>query len=121
MTTATAPLWRQANQRYLTAALDVVRLRLAQHAAPSPEVEREAQLGAAQQALQAAAEAMPALAALETLSTGFDLLPFERDLLLGCVGIELDARFATLCATAHGDSQRPFFTFGLALAPVIAP
>jgi hypothetical protein len=121
MTTATAQQWLQANQHYLMAALEVVRLALGQHVAPSPEAERAAQESMAQQTLKAAAEAMPAPAALETLSTGFHLLPFERDLLLMCAGIELDASFAALCATAHGDPQRPSLTFGLALAALPEP
>ena len=107
MTTATAQRWLQANQHYIMTALEVVRLALAQHVTPLPEAERATQGSMAQQALKAAAEALPAPAALETLSTGFELLPFERDLLLGCAGIELDASFAALCATAHGDPQRP--------------
>jgi ATP-dependent 26S proteasome regulatory subunit len=130
--------WHEANQRYLMAALEVVRAALGHHAAraqktPEPE-EREkpwrwwwrppAHTGAAEleegggptQALQEAADAMPAPPALETLGETFGLSPFERDVLLVCAGMELDSAFAGHCAAAQGDSRRAYPTFGLALA-----
>jgi len=69
-----------------------------------------------QQTLNDLAEAMPAPPTLDTLCATFNLSPFERDLLLLCAGMELEASFATLCATAQGDPQRPYPTFSLALA-----
>ncbi|MCY1078711.1 ATP-binding protein [Archangium lansingense] len=104
--------WTEANQRYLSAALARVRVRLERHAAkeprePAPEEE---------QALEEAAAALPAPAALERLRTLFQLSPFERDVLLLCAGMELDATFAPRCASAQGDPRRPWPTFGLALA-----
>jgi hypothetical protein len=59
---------------------------------------------------------MPAPPALETLGDMFGLSPFERDLLLLCAGMELDSTFAAHCATAQGNPQRTYPTFGLALA-----
>ena len=53
---------------------------------------------------------------LEVLCDLFGLTPFERNLLLLCAGVELDARFAALCAAAQGDGQRDYPTFSLALA-----
>jgi hypothetical protein len=130
--------WHEANQRYLTAALAVVRAALERHAArsqdaPEPEeqdkprrwrrrspsrtdaLELEGRDGPTQ-ALQESAEAMPAPPALETLGETFGLSPFERDLLLLCAGMELDSTFAAHCAAAQGDSRRTYPTFGLALA-----
>jgi hypothetical protein len=129
--------WHEGNQRYLMAALAVVRTALERHAAssqdaPEPEerdkpwrwrwrlptrtdaLELEEGDGPTQE-LQEAAEAMPAPPALEALSAAFGLSPFERDLLLLCAGMELDSTFAALCSTAQGDSQRTYPTFGLAL------
>jgi hypothetical protein len=109
--------WHEANQRHLSAALAVVRTALMRHAAqtegapPEPETPEGPQL-----ALREASHAMPAPAALETLSATFDLTPFEQDLLLLCAGMDLDSGFAALCARAHGDSRRAYPTFGLALA-----
>ena len=115
--------WPEANQRYLMAALGVVRETLERHIARSqgkPEIEQQTdqahQESAAQQALKEAAAAMPSLSALETLCTRFGLSAFERDLLLFCAGIELDSTFAAVCAEAQGDPARVFPTLSLALA-----
>jgi hypothetical protein len=59
---------------------------------------------------------MPATAALDALGDSFGLSPFERDVVLLCAGVELDATFAAACAAAHGDPRRTQPTFGLALA-----
>ncbi|MDQ3254699.1 MAG: ATP-binding protein, partial [Acidobacteriota bacterium] len=65
----------------------------------------------------AAADAMPAPAAIDTLCATFGLSPFERDVLLLCAGVELDANFSTLFnAAAQGDARRGYPTFSLALA-----
>jgi hypothetical protein len=54
--------------------------------------------------------------ALVSLVAAFRLSPFERDVLLLCAGIELDAGFAAACGRAQGDGQRTHPTFSLALA-----
>ncbi len=53
---------------------------------------------------------------LEALCQAFSLSPFERDVLVLCAGVELDASFPALCGAAHGDPTRTQPTFGLALA-----
>ncbi|MBU6398885.1 MAG: ATP-binding protein [Verrucomicrobia bacterium] len=55
-------------------------------------------------------------AAIDWVSDVFGLSPFERDLLLLCAGVEMDARLAAACAEAQGQFQRACVTFGLALA-----
>ena len=97
--------WLTANQRYLTAALGVVQALLTRH------TESPASLQAAEQALALAAAVMPAPAAIETLSAGFGLSPFERALLLMCAGVELSTDFAAVCTP----------TFGLAMAVLPEP
>ena len=57
----------------------------------------------------------PAAAALETLCKLFGLSPFERAVLLMCAGMELDSKFAGVCAKANGDPRRDYPTFSLAL------
>jgi hypothetical protein len=42
---------------------------------------------------------------LEALVGAFGLSPFERDVLLLCAGVDLEARFAELCASAAGDER----------------
>jgi hypothetical protein len=108
--------WHEANQRYLSAALAVVRAALKQHAAHAQNVPEPEDREGPKQELREAADAMPAPPALETLGETFGLTPFERDLLLLCVGMELDSTFATLCAAAQGKPRLAYPTFGLALA-----
>jgi hypothetical protein len=114
---APAKDWHEANQRYLAAALAVVREALEAPAAdPQDRTPAPGDSVAPADALQEAACAMSALPALEALCQAFSLSPFERDVLLLCAGIELDSCFAPLCAAAQGDASRTYPTFSLALA-----
>jgi ATPase family associated with various cellular activities (AAA)/Winged helix domain, variant len=54
--------------------------------------------------------------ALGTVAAAFGLSSFERDVLLLCAGVELDASFASTVAAAQADPRRADATFGLALA-----
>jgi AAA+ superfamily predicted ATPase len=109
--------WSEANQRYLMAALAVVREALQRHAARSTDpVAEHGPDNAAEHALQEAYSAMPTPAALDTLCHLFGLSSFERDVLLMCAGMELDSTFASLCAAAQGDHGKGYPTFSLALA-----
>ncbi|HJZ79458.1 MAG TPA: ATP-binding protein [Pyrinomonadaceae bacterium] len=112
--------WSEANQRYLMAALAVTRATLERHAArvagETNFSQSDESLLAARENLRQAAAAMPAPAALDTMSAIFALSPFERDSLLLGAGMELDSSFAALCAAAQGDARRAYPTFGLALA-----
>lgn len=51
----------------------------------------------------------------------FGLSSFERDLLLLCAGLEMDPRFAPLCAAVHGDPNKGYPTFSLAAAVLDDP
>jgi hypothetical protein len=98
--------WHQSNQSYLMAHLARVRRALERHAGTPSEP---------------AVLAPPVMegdqpAALDMLCQTFGLSPFERDILLLCAGVELEATFAPLCAAAQGDPQRNYPTFSLALA-----
>jgi ATP-dependent 26S proteasome regulatory subunit len=115
--------WQQTNQRYLTAALAVVRGALERHVSSLGDKRKDERKDdkQAQQALQEAKASMPAPAALDLLTMRFGLSTFERDVLLLCAGLELDSTFATLCANAQGDPQRIYPTFSLALATLSEP
>lgn len=52
---------------------------------------------------------------LEQICTAFNLSPFARDVLLLCVGMELDREWESICALAQGNQSRPYPTLGLAL------
>lgn len=113
----TAPIdatWDDAGQRELVAALDRVRAMLDRHAAGGERTGDSPIARALLESPSPGVDGMPL--ALDALGTMFDLSPFERDVVLLCAGMELDARFASACAAAHGDPARPYPTFGLALA-----
>ncbi|MCC6444419.1 MAG: ATP-binding protein [Armatimonadetes bacterium] len=105
--------WQAANQRYLTAALARTRLALERHIG-GPEASPEA--ASARLSFDESARAMPAPAALAKISSIFGLTAFEQDILLLCAGMEMDASFPALCASAQGDPLRAYPTFSLALA-----
>jgi ATPase family protein associated with various cellular activities (AAA)/winged helix domain-containing protein len=93
--------WLERNQGALTSELGRIARCLELHAD-----------GGAPPAAEGRAEPP----ALEALAAAFGLSPFERDVLLLCAGVELEGRFAGLCATAAGDAHLRRPTFGLALA-----
>lgn len=107
--------WTRANQRYLTAHLGRMRGLLRDYGdrcsepgigAPSPLIPAE----------PAPIMEHEQVAALDVICGRFELSPFERDLLLLCAGVELDADFAPLCAAAQGGAPWEYPTFALALA-----
>jgi len=100
--------WAQANQRYLAAALADVRAALERYVGNQESDPPED--------LAALAAEMPAPPALDTLAATFGLSAFERSLLLLCAGVELDSRYAPLCAAVQQDPARTYATFSLGLA-----
>ncbi|MDB5940243.1 MAG: putative ATPase, family, partial [Polaromonas sp.] len=111
MTTPDAPSWTQANQVLMAAELSRLRQRLG----GADDAEALAST------LESARTAMPAPAAIDQLADGFGLSGFERDVLLLCAGVEMDAQFAAQCETAAGEARRPGASFGLALAALASP
>ena len=115
--------WTEANQEYLVAALDSLRVRPERHAAnggAAATLDRHtsAQRVPDQERGDDGAEPTRPVGtpALETLCAAFGLTRFERDIVLLCAGVELDGSFARLCAAAQGDATATSPTFGLALA-----
>jgi ATPase family associated with various cellular activities (AAA)/Winged helix domain, variant len=53
---------------------------------------------------------------LPQLQAMFGLSPFERDVLVLCMGASVEARFPAVCAAIHADPQIRWPTFGLALS-----
>ncbi len=99
MTAPTFETWAEGNQSLLREAVARVRAALERRESiPEPAV------------------VAPSACALDTLVAAFGLSPFERDILVLCAGVELDASFAACCAAGQGDPGRPYPTFGLALA-----
>jgi SpoVK/Ycf46/Vps4 family AAA+-type ATPase len=106
--------WQEANQRYLTARLAIVRAALVRYNNPST-----AEAAAPDAAEPSMENTSPA--AMDELCRLFHLSAFERDVLLLCAGIELDSDFIDLCASAQGDPRRNYPTFSLALASLKDP
>lgn len=112
----------------------LARMFNGQHAAQaSPAADRD-DPSAAQPVLAEVADAGTAAAkdasapgsgdhapALAVLAERLGLSAFERDVLLLCIGMELDTRFPALCAQAQHDPSRPYPTFALAFAMLDAP
>ncbi|VVB53814.1 Cell division protein C [uncultured archaeon] len=118
--------WHEANQKYLTSVLAIVREALEHHAAPGNSSTADVGSSAhtqssAEQAMKQAADNLPAPPALDILCEVFALSTFERNILLLCAGMELDSSFASLCASAQGDTMRAYPTFSLALAALPDP
>jgi hypothetical protein len=103
--------WVDDNQRLMVAEL----ARLKQRIAP------EADFQANPDALESARAAMSAPAAIDCLTRCFGLSLFERDVLLLCAGVEMDAQFASRCQIAASESRTSGVTFALAMAALDAP
>src|SRR5688572_11683654 len=100
--------WIAANQRVLVAEFARLRARLA---------GKEG----ADSAAATARTAMQPAAAIDMISTAFELSDFERDILLLCAGIEMDPPLAAACALHGETSHSPFATFNLALSRFAGP
>jgi hypothetical protein len=111
----------EANQRGLAAALADVRGALERHAAGAGAEPRAAGNGHPGTGPAASSAATEPAMALDALCGVLGLSPFERAVLVMCAGMELDARFAAVCAAAQGDPARGCPTFGLALAALPEP
>jgi len=127
--------WQEQNGRYLAASLVWLRARLqllADRAEPvepaeparrtgllplrkSTVAKESVRLSDVSSTRDKAAEMDPP-PALQLLADQLRLTPFERDVLLLCVAMELDTRVPGLCAQALGDPGQPYPTFGLAMA-----
>jgi len=118
MSTRVSPTtaWRTANQRHIAAAVGSVRGALARHAGRAPaEADDPTEQPSASTGADPAPAGSPPMA-LDFLANAFRLSAFERDVLVMCAGMELDASFAELCGAANGSAQRAYPTFSLALA-----
>jgi hypothetical protein len=61
------------------------------------------------------------ISALQVLAQQLGLSDFERNVLLLCIGMELDTRMPGLCAQAQHDANKPWPTFALAFAVLDQP
>ncbi|GAA4005698.1 ATP-binding protein [Allokutzneria multivorans] len=137
--------WLQNNDRYLSASLTWLRMRLMLAidnrtvvpqqleqrtrwwgSKPKPVVaqpSRKVSPGEVEQAATARAQAaaISPEPALHTVARLFGLSDFERDTLLLCAAMELDPALGGLCAQAHGNAGMAHPTLGLALSVLPEP
>ncbi|MBW4441971.1 MAG: AAA family ATPase [Plectolyngbya sp. WJT66-NPBG17] len=106
--TSSRDRWLALNQQYLMAALAEIHQVLEQRLGQSST-------GSSLE-LSTIASEMQDPPAIEALCTSFGLTSFERQLLLLCAGVELDASIASTCAALQGDPRHPYVTFSLALS-----
>lgn len=95
--------WAEANQQVLVAELARVAAALSRHAGVEPPARVEID----------GPTSMSAPAAIDRISDAFGLSGFERDVLLMCAGVELDATITSACGAGP--------TWGLALAALEGP
>ncbi|PSB29996.1 ATP-binding protein [Chlorogloea sp. CCALA 695] len=109
--------WQQANKDFLLVALEQVSSIMKSYI-DRGEKDSSRDLPNRSEARFSPKDILPETStppALETLCKRFNLSDFEKNLLLLCVGVELDLNFPELCAEAHGVNHQHFPTFGLAL------
>ncbi|MEM9119466.1 MAG: ATP-binding protein [Cyanobacteria bacterium P01_F01_bin.56] len=118
-------VWHEANRSYLIDCLSQLRRQLEHKAeraiaTPQPQSSWPLPLLALQTHAQVSQyvlhRAIAQGSALKKLCQRLRLTPFEVNVLLLCAGVELEATWGPLCAAAQADPQRPYPTFGLALA-----
>lgn len=119
-----AAVWHDANRSYLMDCLAQIRSQLTAKAgtemAPRPPRSAAYSLRKVQLYAQVSQwvlnRAIANGSALKQLCHRLQLGSFDVSVLLLCAGAELEATWGPLCAAAQADPQRPYPTFGLALA-----
>ncbi len=129
--------WYEVNGEYLECAMTWLRLLLERHidelstpeelpargflhrrtgraSGRHPAPADEEAIATAAQEMADAAEREP-FPAMTVLARRLGLSPFERDVLLLVAALEIDTRIAGLCAAAHGDPNRAWPSFALAM------
>src|SRR6476619_6552450 len=106
--------WHVQNARHLGTGFAWLRLRLTRLIEPDANINHAA-LESAASAFQRAESVEPP-PALVILRERFELSRFEQDLLLLCLGPELDSNVRGLLARASGKAASPYPTFALALS-----
>lgn len=101
--------WTALNQTYLACELDRIQERLQRCLTGEPNS------GDSEETTVVRPADMDRPPALVTLCDTFGLSGFERDIVLLCAGVDMNAGFARACAAAQNDPQLLNPTFSLAL------
>ena len=102
--------WENFNQRYLLQSIQKIKRALEIKVQKSLSEMDEDQINGYEEIIDE--KIVPSL---EQVCFSFALSSFERDILLLCAAMELDPCFGALCSLAHGDDNKKYPTFGLAM------
>lgn len=102
--------WAEANQSCLVMEFARLHQRL-----KSAGTEEESCDESLEECVHKLRESLDPPAAIDQLSSIFELSDFERQVLLLCAGIEMDSKLASVCSEALGRDRRGAITFSLAL------
>jgi len=114
MDIASTSNWYKINTHYLVTAVAGVHRELDRYVARQQQQPTET-VPEDESALRAISSSMSSPPALEQLCITFNLSPFERRILLLCVGMAILPKLSSLCAQAQGNAQMTYPTFSLAL------
>ena len=106
--------WVNANQAYLSLSLQLVYQHLENYASTNVKNAEKVESSSVLQELSALRSSMQYPPALETMIQVLGLSGFEKNILLLCTGVELDARFSVLLYKINGNSQ-PSFALALSV------
>jgi hypothetical protein len=107
--------WFADNDRFLSASLDWLKMRLENFTPLGKEKEKPPEEAELQAKIDAAQQITPP-PALRLLTETFKLSRFEQDVLLLCAAMELDSEIAEMCARVQDNPNRSYPTFALAMA-----
>ncbi|HTN47546.1 MAG TPA: ATP-binding protein [Flavipsychrobacter sp.] len=113
MTEVKTPQWQVANQQYLSGYVHLLKKRLETYANGSAE---KSTLQQETQKLSTIAENMDSPPAIEMLSSSLKLSLFEKNILLVCAGVELDAGLSEIISTINGNPLHTQPSFAMLLA-----
>ena len=118
MNAETKMTWDEANQAHLMRELDSVRAALERRAGRASDGENAAEHTRVEPSARHEINPPPAI---ERLCQAFGLSRFEREILLLCAGVELDAGILQLVGAAQNHAHTGYPTFSLALATLSDP
>ncbi|MEO6672190.1 MAG: ATP-binding protein [Ginsengibacter sp.] len=120
MSEGTINNWNEANQRYLMAAVRIVREELELDKSvvegedkSSNSVAVDIKSTVVQDNSENVLTELSSPASLDFLANIFGLSSFEKTILIMCAGVELDSRFAELITRLQGGSSLPSFSLAL--------
>lgn len=120
MTSISSEKWLKTNKEYLLAEINVIKAKLLSYqsscADTKPSFENEQDLRTAECELESIENDLTINTRLSSLVEIFQLSPFEKNILLLGIGIELDSSVRKLITNIQGNSGLQLPTFSLALS-----